>query len=42
MQLLFLAALVGGGYLIYQAIAGNESDSDEEYETRRDALQRDA
>ncbi|QKY21857.1 SHOCT domain-containing protein (plasmid) [Halolamina sp. CBA1230] len=58
MQLLFLAALVGGGYLIYRAIAGSESGSDqaleelrlayargeltdEEYEQRRDALERD-
>lgn len=58
MQLLFLAALVGGGYLIYRAIAGDASDSDqaleelrlayargeltdEEYEQRRDALERD-
>ena len=58
MQLLFLAALVGGGYLIYRAIAGGVSDSDqvleelrlayargeetdEEYEQRREALERD-
>lgn len=58
MQLLFLATLVGGGYLIYRAITGNESDSDqaleelrlayargemtdEEYEQRREALERD-
>jgi putative membrane protein len=58
MQLLFLAALVGGGYLIYRAVTGTKSDSDpaleelrlayargeltdEEYEQRREALQRD-
>jgi len=58
MQLLFLAALVGGGYLVYRAITRNESDSDqaleelrlayargeltdEEYEQRREALERD-
>ncbi len=58
MQLLFLAALVGGGYLIYRAITGDASDSDqaleelrlayargeltdEEYEQRREALERD-
>ncbi|MXR43254.1 SHOCT domain-containing protein [Halobaculum sp. WSA2] len=58
MQLLFLATLVGGGYLLYQAITGNESASDqaleelrlayargeltdEEYEQRREALERD-
>ncbi|WP_338740317.1 SHOCT domain-containing protein [Haloplanus salilacus] len=59
MQLLFLAALVGGGYLVYRTVAGSESDSDraldelrlayargeltdEEYEQRREALERDA
>ncbi|SFC74937.1 putative membrane protein [Halobiforma haloterrestris] len=58
MQLLFLAALVGGGYLIYRVVTGSESGSDqaleelrlayargeltdEEYEQRREALQRD-
>lgn len=57
MQLLFLAALVGGGYLLYRAV-GRESGSDqaleelqlayargdltdEEYEQRRAALERD-
>ena len=57
-QLLFLAALVGGGYLIYRAVTGDGSDSDqaleelrlayargeltdEEYEQRREALERD-
>ncbi|MFC4541651.1 SHOCT domain-containing protein [Halosolutus amylolyticus] len=57
MQLLFLAALVGLGYLLVRAIAGTDerSDraleelrlayargelSDEEYEQRRDALER--
>ncbi|WP_265111576.1 SHOCT domain-containing protein [Halosolutus halophilus] len=59
MQLLFLAAIVGAGYLLYRAVAGPDrgSDraldelrlayargdlSDEEYEQRRDALERDA
>ncbi|SNZ03705.1 putative membrane protein [Natronoarchaeum philippinense] len=58
MQLLFLAALVGGGYLIYRVVTGSESGSDQaleelrlayargeltddEYEQRREALQRD-
>ncbi|GAA0219208.1 SHOCT domain-containing protein [Halobaculum roseum] len=58
MQLLFLVALVGGGYLIYRAITGDASDADhaleelrlayargeltdEEYEQRREALERD-
>ena len=58
MQLLFLIALVGGGYLIYRAIARDPSDADhaleelrlayargeltdEEYEQRREALERD-
>lgn len=57
MQLLFLAALVGGGYLVYRAVAGGDSGSDraleelrlayargelsdEEYEQRREALER--
>jgi putative membrane protein len=58
MQLLFIAALIGGGYLIYKAVAGGESGSDraieelrlayargeltdDEYEQRREALERD-
>jgi putative membrane protein len=58
MQLLFLAALVGGGYLVYRTVASSESNSDraleelrlayargeltdEEYEQRRAALERD-
>ena len=58
MQLLFLVALVGGGYLVYRAVTGTKTDSDpaleelrlayargelteEEYEQRREALQRD-
>lgn len=58
MRLLFLAALIGGGYLVYRAVTGSESDSDQaleelrlayargeltddEYEQRREALERD-
>ena len=58
MQLLFLAALLGGGYLVYRAIASSENDSnqaleelrvayargnltDDEYEQRRETLERD-
>lgn len=58
MQLLFLAAIVGGGYLIFRAVTGDETDADqaleelrlayargeltdEEYEQRREALERD-
>jgi len=58
MQLLFLAALVGGGYLVYRAITETTSDADqaleelrlayargeltdEEYEQRRESLERD-
>lgn len=56
-QLLFVAAIIGGGYLLYRAIAGSDGSdraleelrlayargevSDEEYEQRRDALERD-
>jgi len=40
MQLLFLATLIGGGYLIYQSIAGNESDSDQALEELRLAYAR--
>jgi putative membrane protein len=56
-QLLFVAAIIGGGYLLYRAIAGSDDSdraleelrlayargemSDEEYEQRRDALERD-
>ncbi|MFW5956512.1 MAG: SHOCT domain-containing protein [Halorhabdus sp.] len=57
-QLLFLTLLVGGGYLIYRAITGDESGqdqaldalrfayargelTDEEYEQRRETLERD-
>jgi putative membrane protein len=55
-QLLFLAILVGAGYLVYRAFAGSEDGDpafeelrlayargdldDEEYERRRDALER--
>ncbi|MFA9518078.1 SHOCT domain-containing protein [Halopenitus sp. H-Gu1] len=59
MQLLFLAAIVGVGYLIYRAITRSDADSDqaleelrlayargdlteEEYEQRRTALERDS
>ncbi|WP_336001063.1 SHOCT domain-containing protein [Halorientalis halophila] len=58
MQLLFLVALLGGGYLVYRAVTGSGSESDraleelrlayargeltdDEYEQRREALQRD-
>ncbi|ELY65719.1 SHOCT domain-containing protein [Natrinema versiforme] len=57
LQLLFVAAVVGGGYLVYRAIAGaDDTDpaleelrlayargelSEEEYEQRRNALDRD-
>ncbi|EMA10214.1 putative membrane protein [Haloarcula vallismortis] len=58
MQLLFLATLIGGGYLVYRAITETTSDpdqaleelrlayargelTDEEYEQRREALERD-
>ncbi|WP_049981225.1 SHOCT domain-containing protein [Halolamina rubra] len=57
MQLLFLLALVGGAYLLYRAVAGDDGTdpamaelrsayargelSDEEYESRREALERD-
>lgn len=58
MRILFLAALIGGGYLVYRAVTGSESDSDQaleelrlayargeltddEYEQRREALERD-
>ncbi|MFC5136533.1 MULTISPECIES: SHOCT domain-containing protein [Haloferacaceae] len=40
MQLLFLAALAGGGYLIYRAVAGRESDSDQAVEELRLAYAR--
>jgi putative membrane protein len=58
MQILFLAALIGGGYLLYRTVAGEERDSDQaleelqiayargeltddEYEQRRETLERD-
>ena len=58
MQLLFVAAIVGAGYLLYRSVADSDTDgdraleelrvayargelSDEEYERRRDALERD-
>jgi len=58
MRLLFLVALVGGGYLVYRAVAGGQRDADtaleelrrayargeltdEEYEKRRETLERD-
>ncbi|SFG14652.1 putative membrane protein [Halopelagius inordinatus] len=57
-RILLLAALVAGGYLLYRAVTGGETDSDQaleelrlayargeltddEYETRREALERD-
>ncbi|WP_135820847.1 SHOCT domain-containing protein [Halostella litorea] len=58
MQLLFLGALVGAGYLVYRALTGADGDdpaveelrlayargdlTDEEYDQRRDALERDS
>ena len=59
MQLLFLAAIVGAGYLIYRAVTTADSGTDqaleelrlayargdltdEEYEQRKEALERDA
>jgi len=40
MQLLLLAALVGGGYLVYRAVVGSESDSDQALEELRLAYAR--
>ncbi|MDF9746286.1 SHOCT domain-containing protein [Natrinema salsiterrestre] len=40
MQLLFLAALVGGGYLIYRVLTSNESGSDHALEELRLAYAR--
>ncbi|MFB1063076.1 SHOCT domain-containing protein [Natrinema sp. H-ect4] len=40
MQLLFLAALVGGGYLIYRVVTGSESGSDQALEELRLAYAR--
>ena len=59
MQLLFIAAIVGAGYLIYRAVATSNSGTDqaleelrlayargdltdEEYEQRKEALERDS
>jgi putative membrane protein len=39
-QLLFLAALVGGGYLIYRAVTGDGSNSDQALEELRLAYAR--
>jgi len=58
MQLLFLALVAGGGYLLYRALTGSSGDgdraleelrtayargelTDEEYETRKQRLERD-
>jgi len=58
MQLLFVAAIIGGGYLLYRAVTGSSDGSDgaleelrrayargelsdEEYEQRRETLERD-
>ncbi|WP_128226555.1 SHOCT domain-containing protein [Halobacteriaceae archaeon SHR40] len=58
MQLLFIAAIVGGGYLVYRVVTGEQTDSDkaleelrrayargeltdDEYETRKERLERD-
>lgn len=40
MQLLFLAALVGGGYLLYRTVTSSESDSDQALEELRLAYAR--
>ncbi|WP_178915457.1 SHOCT domain-containing protein [Natronomonas gomsonensis] len=40
MQLLFLAAIIGGGYLIYRVVAGSESGSDQALEELRLAYAR--
>jgi len=40
MQLLFLAALAGGGYLVYKAVAGRETDSDQALDELRLAYAR--
>ncbi len=40
MQILFLAALVGGGYLIYRIVTSNESGSDQALEELRLAYAR--
>jgi putative membrane protein len=40
MQLLFLAALVAGGYLVYRAVADSERDSDPAIEELRLAYAR--
>lgn len=40
MQLLFFAAIIGGGYLIYQAVTGSEGDSDQALEALRLAYAR--
>ncbi|MFD1587933.1 SHOCT domain-containing protein [Halorientalis brevis] len=59
MRLAFLAALIGGAYLLYRTLSGNSEStdrameelrvayargdlSDEEYEQRREALERDS
>lgn len=40
MQLLFLAALVGGGYLLYKTVVGSEGDSDQALDELRLAYAR--
>jgi len=40
MQLLFLAAIVAGGYLVYRAVVGSDSDSDQAFEELRLAYAR--
>ncbi|GAA0508950.1 putative membrane protein [Halorubrum aquaticum] len=40
MQILFLAAIIGGGYLIYRAVVGSESGSDQALEELRLAYAR--
>jgi len=40
MQLLFLAAIVGGGYLVYRVVTGEQTDSDKALEELRRAYAR--
>lgn len=40
LQLLFIAALVGGGYLVYRAVAGSDAETDQALEELRLAYAR--